>query len=139
MTRARAAYPWTTELPTRWADNDQYGHLNNAAYFSLFDTALSQWQIETGFLGAGAEDPRFLVVENGCRYFAELRFPELLQAGLRCSRIGRSSFTLELALFRGNEPEAAATGFFAQVQVDAQDHRPLPLDARRRALLESIA
>lgn len=139
MTRARGAYPWHTALPTRWADNDQYGHLNNATYFSLFDTALTLWQMECGFLGQGAEAPRFLVVENGCRYFEELRFPDLIHAGLRCGRIGKSSFTLELALFRGEAQEAASTGFFAQVQVDAQSHRPLPLDADRRALLEAIS
>ena len=138
MTRARGAYPWLTALPTRWADNDQYGHLNNATYFSLFDTALTLWQIETGFLGETVDSPRFLVVENGCRFFQELRFPDLIHAGLRCGRIGTSSFTLELALFRGTPEEAAATGFFAQVQVDAQSHRPSPLDAPRRALLEAI-
>ncbi|WP_283638436.1 acyl-CoA thioesterase [Marinovum algicola] len=138
MTRARGAYPWHTALPTRWADNDQYSHLNNATYFSLFDTALTLWQIETGFLGETVDSPRFLVVENGCRFFQELRFPDLIHAGLRCGRIGTSSFTLELALFRGTSEEAAATGFFAQVQVDAQSHRPSPLDAPRRALLEAI-
>ncbi|WP_323767175.1 thioesterase family protein [Marinovum sp.] len=138
MSRARGAYPWLTALPTRWADNDPYGHLNNATYFSLFDTALTLWQIESGVLGDGPDAPRMLVVETGCRFFQELRFPDLLHAGLRCSRIGRSSFTIELALFRGAAEEAAATGFFAQVQVDAKSHRPLPLDAPRRALLKTI-
>ena len=95
-------------------------------------------EIETGFLGETVDSPRFLVVENGCRFFQELRFPDLIHAGLRCGRIGTSSFTLELALFRGTSEEAAATGFFAQVQVDAQSHRPSPLDAPRRALLEAI-
>lgn len=138
MSRVRADYPWTMELPTRWADNDQYGHLNNATYFSLFDTALTHWQLQAGFLTNAPDAPRFLVVENGCTYHEELAFPDLIVAGIRCGRIGTSSFRLDLALFRGTATHAAATGFFAQVQVDAAQHRPLPLSGTSRAMLETI-
>lgn len=138
MSRARGDYPWTIELPTRWADNDQYGHLNNATYFSLFDTALTHWQIGAGLLSEAPGAPRFLVVENGCTYHAELAFPDLIVAGVKCGHVGRSSFRLDLALFRGDEAEAAATGFFAQVQVEAETHAPLTLDDRARAILAGI-
>ncbi len=139
MSRARSDYRWFIELPTRWADNDQYGHLNNATYYSLFDTALTHWQMASGFLSDAPDAPRHLVVENQCSYHAELRFPDLIVAGLRCGHIGRSSFRLELALFRGADDLAAATGYFAQVQVGAGDHKPLPLNATERSLLESIS
>ncbi|MGY3438216.1 MULTISPECIES: acyl-CoA thioesterase [unclassified Marinovum] len=127
------------KLPTRWADNDQYGHLNNATYYSLFDTALTLWQMQAGFLSDAADAPRFLVVENGCLYHEELSFPETIIAGLRATHIGNSSFRLDLALFRGTAELAASTGFFAQVQVDQQTHKPTPLNAARRAILSSIS
>ena len=34
---------------SRWSDNDMFGHLNNAVYLELFDTAINDWmQAETG-------------------------------------------------------------------------------------------
>lgn len=139
MSRARGDYPWSVELPTRWADNDQYGHLNNATYFSLFDTALTHWQMGAGLLSEAPDAPRFLVVENGCSYHAELAFPDLIVAGVKCGHVGRSSFRLDMALFRGAETQAAATGFFTQVQVDAKTHKPLALNAQARQVLEALA
>ncbi|HSO66085.1 MAG TPA: acyl-CoA thioesterase, partial [Ornithinibacter sp.] len=28
-------------VPTRWSDNDMFGHLNNAVYLELFDSVLN--------------------------------------------------------------------------------------------------
>ncbi len=36
-------FPVLWPVLTRWADNDMFGHLNNAAYYQLFDTAINAW------------------------------------------------------------------------------------------------
>ncbi|MGR3269375.1 acyl-CoA thioesterase [Thalassococcus profundi] len=133
----RAGYAAFRVLPTRWMDNDEYGHMNNATYFSLFDTAVSLWQIDQGIEIRGPKANRFLVVENGCTYFAEAGFPDLIHAGLRIGHLGRSSFRYELGLFRNDEDSACATGFFAQVNVDGSG-RPAPLPEDIRGLLARI-
>ncbi|WP_425037645.1 acyl-CoA thioesterase [Primorskyibacter sp. S187A] len=122
-------------LQTRWADNDAYGHLNNATYLSLFDTALTHWQTESGLLAAHT---RFLVVANNCEYHAELAFPDALTCGLACEHIGRTSFRLILGLFKGAEDQAATTASFTQVAVDPETHEKRALDDRERALLVGI-
>lgn len=141
MTRAaigtRSDYRAFVPLQTRWADNDSYGHLNNAAYFSLIDTAVSRWQMSQGLVISGPDALSFLVVENGCRYHAELAFPDALDAGLRIAHIGRSSFRTEVGLFRQGQDGASAEGFFAQVLVGA-DGQPTPLDAQTRATFERL-
>ncbi len=38
------------DIPTRWMDNDVYGHVNNVVYYSWFDTAVNAWLIEQGAL-----------------------------------------------------------------------------------------
>lgn len=130
----RAQYAAFRSLPTRWQDNDAYGHMNNATYYALFDTAVSLWQMDQGIRITGPDATRFLVVENGCTYLAEVGFPDLIHAGLRLGHLGRSSFRYEIALFRNDANTASATGFFAQVHVGA-DNRPAPLpDAIRNAL-----
>lgn len=134
--RALAQYRWSMPLQTRWADNDAYGHLNNATYLSLFDTALTHWQVQAGLL---SDDTRFLVVATSCDYHAELAFPDALTCALACDHIGNTSFRLVLGLFRAADTEAATTATFTQVQVAPDSHEKRPLTPDQRSLLLDIA
>jgi acyl-CoA thioester hydrolase len=120
-------------VPLRWNDDDTYGHVNNAVHYLLFDTAVNGW-----LLAATGTDIRRLpaigiVAETGCRYLAELRFPEQVTAGLALERLGRSSVTYRLALFGERAEEPAAVGRFVHVYVDAGSRRPVlvPPEVRR--------
>lgn len=136
---SRAAYRAFRTITTRWMDNDIYGHMNNVVHYSLFDTAVNGWLIECGVLDPQGGEQVGLVVETGCRYFAEMAFPDIVTAGLRVARIGSSSVRYEVGLFRNDEQEAAAEGHFVHVYVDRENRRPKPLNARLRAVLEEIA
>jgi acyl-CoA thioester hydrolase len=133
----RADYRAFLTLPTRWQDNDEYGHLNNATYYALFDTAVSLWQMDQGMEIRGPNALRFLVIESGCRYHAELAFPDILTAGIRIAHIGTSSFRYEIALFANETDTAGAEGFFTQVHV-GPDNRPAPLPETVRAALVQL-
>ncbi len=135
----RSAYRAFRTLTTRWMDNDIYGHLNNVVHYSLFDTAVNGWLIEHGVLDPSNGARIGLVVETGCRYFAEMAFPDVVSAGIRVARIGTSSVRFEVGLFRNDEPTAAAEGFFVHVYVDRATRRPLPLAEGFRAALATIA
>lgn len=126
-------------IHTRWMDNDIYGHMNNVVHYSLFDTAVNGWLIEQGVLDIAEGEQIGLVVETGCRYFAEMAFPDVITAGLRVGRLGSSSVRYEVGLFRNDAQEAAAEGFFVHVYVDRATRRPKPLGDRLRATLEAIA
>lgn len=139
-TRARRDdYRAFTTITTRWIDNDAYRHLNNVVYYSLFDTAVNEALIRAGLLDVAASPTIGLVVESGCRYHASIAFPDLVTAGLRVGHLGRSSVRYEIALFRGDDGEAAAEGHFVHVQVDRATGRPVPLPAPLRAFLETLA
>lgn len=122
---ARVAYPHLREITTRWMDNDAYGHVNNAVYYSFFDTAVNAWLIERGALDVAASPVVGLVVETGCHYFAPLSYPEPVTAGLRVAHVGRSSVRYELALFAPGAPAAAAQGHFVHVYVERATRRPV--------------
>lgn len=136
---ARAAYRAFTAITTRWMDNDAYGHMNNVVHYSLFDTAVNGWLIGKGVLDIHAGDQIGLVVETGCRYFAEIAFPDVVTAGVRVARLGTSSVRYEVGLFRNDEDAAAAEGFFVHVYVDRATRRPKPLAQGLRTALEGIA
>ncbi len=132
-------FPVFRTLPTRWADNDVYGHMNNVVHYSLFDTAINGWLMETGLLDFKTGSTVGLVVETGCQYFAEMAFPDTVIAGIGVERIGTSSVTYRIGLFRNAETTASAQGRFTHVYVDRESRRPKPLDEVWRALLEDVA
>lgn len=136
--RARKAYPRFRPIPTRWADNDIYGHVNNAAYYGFFDTAVNCFLIEEAGLDIHGGSAIGLVVETGCNYFAALAYPETVEAAVRVARIGNSSVTYQIGLFREGEDEPAAQGHFVHVYVDRDTRRPVSLPDKMRQALEAI-
>jgi acyl-CoA thioester hydrolase len=131
----RSAYRHFRAVPTRWMDNDVYGHVNNVQYYSFFDTVVNGYLIEQGALDPHGGAVIGLVVETTCNYFESLSFPEAVDAGLRVARIGASSVRYEIGLFRSGAERAAAQGHFIHVYVERATRRPLPLpDEFRRAL-----
>lgn len=134
----RAAFRAFRTIPTRWMDNDIYGHMNNVIHYSLFDTAVNGWLVEKGVLDIHRSEQVGLVVETGCRYHAEMAFPDVVTAGIRVAKLGTSSVRYEVGLFRNDDERAAAEGFFVHVYVERASHKPLPLNGSLREALESI-
>lgn len=134
----RADYKVFRTIATRWMDNDAYGHMNNVVHYSLFDTAVNGWLIEQGLLDIHHGRQIGLVVETGCRYFAEMAFPDVVTAGIRVARLGSSSVRYEVGLFRNDEDLATAEGFFIHVYVDRNTRRPQPLDDPMRETLKAL-
>jgi acyl-CoA thioester hydrolase len=125
-------------IPTRWNDNDIYGHMNNVVHYLLFDTAVNSWLIDQGVLDIHHGEQVGLIVETGCRYFAEMAFPDVVTAGIRVGRLGTSSVRYEIGLFRNDDDEVAAEGFFIHVYVEKATRKPQPLGAALRAALKTI-
>jgi acyl-CoA thioester hydrolase len=124
--------------PTRWADNDAYGHVNNTVYYQWFDTAVNAWLIEAGLLDIDRGDPIGLVVETGCAYFAPLSFPGDVEVGIAVDRLGNSSVTYRIGVFGAGSEEASAQGHFTHVYVGRQNRRPAALPNEWRERLNEI-
>jgi acyl-CoA thioester hydrolase len=142
MTRAipelRDTYRHFQAIPTRWADNDVYGHVNNVVYYSFFDTVVNQYLIEQRALDFEKSAVIGLVVETQCEYFAPISFPDVVHAGLRVAKLGNSSVRYEIGLFRNEENAASAQGHFIHVYVDRASRRSTAVPADMRAALEKI-
>jgi acyl-CoA thioester hydrolase len=133
----RAAYLTFFPIETRWTDNDVYGHVNNARYYELFDSAVNRVLVAAGLdlhLGPAIA----LVVESSCRYHAPTTYPERLLVGVRVDRLGTSSIVYGVAVFSETVDEAAADGSFVHVFVDRATRRPVPIPPAIRAALEAL-
>ena len=134
----RAGYPHVLTIPTRWKDNDVYGHVNNVEYYSFFDTAINEYLIREGGLDIHAGQVIGVCAESHCDYRGALGFPEPVEAHLRVGKLGRSSVRYELALFRGGAEEPAAVGWFVHVFVERESRRPAGIPEGIRAALERL-
>ncbi|HEX8031521.1 MAG TPA: thioesterase family protein [Vicinamibacterales bacterium] len=114
-------------IPTRWMDNDHYGHVNNVAYYSYFDTAVNGYLIETTGMDIRELPAIGIVAESSCRFLSAISFPDEIQAGLGLERLGTSSIVYSIALFRGADDHPCAIGRFAHVYVDRMTRRPVPI------------
>ncbi|MDB4957109.1 MAG: ybaW1 [Myxococcales bacterium] len=133
------AYPYRTTITTRWMDNDIYGHINNVAYYSFFDTAANQFLIERGQLDIVNGEVIGLVVESKCAYHAPLAFPQLLRAGVRVDHLGNRAVTYGIAIFDDKDERAAAHGHFVHVFVERTTRKATPIPAALRAAFSAIA
>jgi len=133
----RADYRRFLPITTRWMDNDVFGHVNNVAYYSFFDTAITHFLVLNDILTWRGGDHLLMVAESGCRYHSEIAFPDRVTAGVRVGRLGNSSIRHEMGIFREDVDAASAEGYFVHVCVDAATRRPAPMPDRWRQVLES--
>lgn len=138
----RADYVVWRQASTRWADDDAYGHLNNARYYELFDTAVNAHLFESTGVNIRELPAIGVVAETSCRYFREIGFPEPIDMGMVVDRVGTSSVIYRIGLFQGSSEEAAAEGRFVHVYVDNADgagERPVrPIPDQIRSVVEEL-
>jgi acyl-CoA thioester hydrolase len=125
-------------IPTRWMDNDVYGHVNNVNYYSYFDTVVNQYLIEQGVLDIQKSPVVGLVVQTGCSYFSSIAFPDVVHAGLRVTKLGNSSVLYEVGMFKNEDQQVSAAGHFIHVYVDRETQRPVSLPEPLRVVLTQI-
>lgn len=136
--QTRADYRHFQSIPTRWMDNDVYGHVNNVHYYSYFDTAVNQFLIERGVLDIHRGEVVGFVVETACSYFRPVAFPDRVDAGIRVAHIGNSSVRYEIGLFRNDDTQLAAAGCFTHVYVERNSGKSVPVPDAVRAVLATL-
>lgn len=134
----RDAYPYWSQVPTRWNDNDVYGHVNNTVHYAAMDTVINRWMIEQGVLDIGGGVSIGLCVESGCRYLAEVEYPDVLAVGLRIAKLGTSSVVWEVGLLRARDDLPVAEGRFVHVFVDRATRRPSPISQPMRRAMAAL-
>lgn len=125
-------------VPTRWMDNDHYGHINNVAYYSFFDTAVNGFLIEATGTDIRALPAIGVVAESSCRFLAGASFPDTIHAGLEIERLGTSSVVYRIALFRNDDVTPCAIGRFVHVYVDRATRRPVPIPPEISAVVNRL-
>ncbi len=139
MSDNRASYKHFLTIPTRWHDNDVYGHVNNVVYYSYFDTVVNHYLMRHGGLDYRIGAVVGFVAETMCQYKKPLAFPESVDVGLRVAKIGTSSIRFEIGIFKQGDDEPAAFGHFVHVFVERAVQKAVTIPERIRSCLERIS
>ncbi|EHM00779.1 acyl-CoA thioester hydrolase, YbgC/YbaW family [Acetobacteraceae bacterium AT-5844] len=135
----RAEYRRFITIPTRWADQDALQHVNNATYYSYFDTAIGAFLAGTGLMDDLSTDITAVAAETMCRYHSPAYFPDVLSVGLRVGHIGTTSVRYEIGVFREGEDTACADGHFVHVHVEQKNMtKTTPIPDSIRKILETL-
>ena len=137
--RPRSGYPHFVAVPTRWMDNDVYGHVNNVVYYAYFDTVINRYLVDAGGLDIAGGAAIGLCVESHCRYLRPVSFPTDVDAGLRVEHLGRSSVRYGVGIFARGEDAPSAEGWFVHVFVERATRASTPIPERIREALARIA
>jgi len=119
-------------------DNDHYGHVNNVAYYSFFDTAVNGFLIDATGTDIRELPAIGIVAESGCQFLEALSFPETIDAGIGLERLGTTSVVYRIALFREGQDQPCAVGRFVHVYVDRITRRPVAIPAVIKTVLERL-
>ncbi len=124
------------DVPTRWNDNDQLGHVNNVMYYSYFEAIVVRFLMVEGGLDWTGDQIVPLAVETLCKFRRPLSYPDVVEAGLSVAKMGNSSVTYTIGLFTEGIESPAAQGHFVHVFVDKESNRPVPIPDAFRDLYQ---
>lgn len=128
-------FPYRMSIPTRWGDNDMLGHINNVIYYRFFEAIAVRFLTEEVGVDWSNSREHPNMVESLCRFHRPLKFPDVVEAGLRVGKIGTSSVTFNIALFGPGHEEPAATGHVVEVFVNADVGKSVPIADQYRETL----
>ena len=134
----RSDYSYFKNITTRWADNDIYGHINNVVYYSYFDTVANQYLIEFADFNPVSAPVIGVIVHSNCNYIKAIAYPDKIEAGLTVKKLGRSSVTYGIGIFRQGESAACAYGEFVHVFVNRRNNLPMSIPTKIRESLQKI-
>ncbi len=134
----RADYVGFLPLSLRLMDNDIFGHVNNAHYYSLFDTTVCEFLTRQRILRWPEAELLMVMAESGCRYHSEIAFPDRITGAMRVLQVGRRSVRYAVGVFREDAEVASAEGFLVHVCVDAVTRRPTAVPDAWRAVFDGL-
>ena len=130
-----------THVPLRWADVDEYGHVNNVVYLRYLQEA----RVDMLFVHAPAHGAEGLaqgvvVARHEIRYRAPLTYrPRPIRVETWVSRIGNASFTLGYEVIdeeTAGGPTVCVVAASVLVPYDLREGRTRRVDAAERGVLE---
>lgn len=125
-------------LEVRYGDIDAQRHLNNARYFTFMEQARIEYILQVGLWDGGDfEGVGMILAEQKCTYLKPILFGQSIDVGVRISRLGNKSFTMEYLFVETGKTEPLAHGYSIQVAFDYTSQSSIMIPDEWRQLVEA--
>lgn len=132
-------FPVVVRFPVHWAEVDAMGHVNNARYFTWFESARMELFQRVGLEIEGSPEVGPILAQTSCDFLAPVRFPADIEAGTRVSGFGRTSFTMEFGVALAEGKQLAARGSGVVVLIDYRTGEKVEIPAELKAKLAALS
>lgn len=136
----RAQFPFWVPIEVRWGDMDAMGHVNNSIYFRYCESArialLRSLNITSRAEGSLCGPT---LVTTSCDFKREVKYPALLDVGVRVEHLSRRSFAMQYGMFFAGTEELAAVARSVNAWVNYAEMRAVELPAELRAALAAYS
>jgi acyl-CoA thioester hydrolase len=135
----KSGFTFSTPVQVRFSDIDGYLHVNNGVYFSYFEHARAVFLYEV--CGWNVMTIGTVVGRIEIDYLRPIHMEDQMEALVRCTRLGNSSFDLEQFLV--GKDKSGTGHVFAKcrcvmVAVDMQTMRPVSVPEEYRLKLATV-
>jgi acyl-CoA thioester hydrolase len=129
----RDQFKFFQDLRVRYAEVDSQGIVFNAHYLTYFDTAITEYMRNINYdyhTLVSRKGLDFHLVKSAVEYLKPIGFDEIIEIGVTAHKIGKSSLTWVLAIFKKGASECLAKGEIVWVcsKVGMNKSYPLPED-----------
>jgi acyl-CoA thioester hydrolase len=136
---AKSDFAFFHPLRVRWAEVDLQKVVFNGHYLLYFDVSFTEYWRATGLPDATvqhANSQELFVRKATVEYLSAARFDDLLHIGVRCARLGNSSMTMALEVYR--DEVHLISGELVYVYADPKTNKSLPLPAPWRQRITAL-
>ena len=132
-------FPVVVTFPVHWGDMDALGHVNHARFLTWLETARIQLFAKLGVLADGPRAVGPILAHISCDYLRPVHFPATITVGVRVSATGRTSITMDYAVWPEGSPDAiAAKATTVAVLIDYSTMAKVPVPDEVRARVDAL-
>ena len=127
-------FPVHLTFPVHWGEMDSLRHVNNARYFTWFESARIELFRRVGIIGSKASNIGPILATTTCDFLEPVKWPANIHVGVRVGRIGNTSFTTEYGVSLEKEPNrlvARGTGVIVLVNYETGEKVPVSDEIRQ--------
>jgi acyl-CoA thioester hydrolase len=136
---APAHFPVVVTIPVQWGEMDALGHVNNTRFFAWFESARIALFHRIGVLADRPRDVGPILATTSCDFIRPVQYPCTVLVGVRVAAVGRTSLTMEYAVWPEGRPEdPRAKGTSVAVLVDYGTMQKVPVPAEIRARIDAL-
>lgn len=138
MTNVLDEHPVVVSFPLHWGEMDALGHVNNARFFTWFESARIALFTRLGVRPSQPSNVGPILASTRCDFLVPVVYPAEIAVGVRVANVGNTSIEMHYVVCRTDTPDVAcARGSSVAVLIDyATGQKVRVPDAVRQAIAE---